>query len=982
MIFYTCGVCDREFGLRNMHGIDEAQQRIQMSGIPLMFAEMIAPINDPSASVAARAYAAAAIKELDGGIRRGCGHICTECCKQLPPSNAAPDTASSVVPKLALVNGYFRGECPKALQNLSLVDQSLISLINVVTPLSMLSYNSHYQSSATVFSVLNDVVDIATKLPRNTQPAQLATIIKPDGIRSPKALRYNPRRVLTALRWLKAHNELYANVPVEVTTAAEWLDGGVDDDLEVAHISSTEDDYEGIAEADLETPAGDDGHPVNPGAPNSSTTDVLMHNTHTQDALQQLASIARPHHAPCVMLVRTDGEYVADYATHAFLQKAFPLLYPYGRGGPGTLLSLEFDHSYISNMLLLGGSRPFQQSPRFIFYSYTWLMRKRVGTISLLGGRNDRGGLGDFTAGEARQLLADIGQAGDPHAGSGITKTRMWSLISKLQPFAQQVPGTELYFAQERKKLMAMISSPVTTSTGQWTWFFTEAQADKYLAEIYDNAVTSFPPTRAATRHATLLERQAYCNALTEGQRQDILRAHPFMSARIHALQQEAYWANVLSGQGKPLGEVSDYWMRVEFQMKGTPHWHTMINVTQASLPDINEGSVKSEDIAERRRVEELVSRVATARLQERTAGDATELPEDGTTAHRKVQEKEWAYNINRPTYFADSTAPGRERFQVKDYSVNSATGVFSDSTLQILYRRLQLANQMHVCRKSCYKYCKPHQPKICRYGFTKDPVEGNEQQAVIVADRDRRGRTRTRVLPPRNNGNINNHLRNPLCFVAGKGNQDIQYIQNTTGGAEYCSKYCSKAEAVESTALQNAVNRKLAKYASDLQDHEHLPLLMQLRAVGHAVVGAQQVGTVQACYVLGKLPLVKSSRATEFVNCLKRTQINTRPVIIAEEQLSALADNDSALSDSPTTQHGKRDAYHALWKQQMQAHGVVHINFFALLSSYTLEAVTSRNPATKVKEGSKLLMVDSNGFIVKPVTFKLGKVRAVPVLS
>jgi hypothetical protein len=961
-----------------MRTIDEAQQRIQTSGIPLKFAEMIAPLNDPAASAGAKAHAAAAWSELDGGIRKGCSHVCTECLKQLPPAVADAAAASCVVPKLALVNGYFRGECPMQLQNLSLVDQSLISLINVVTPITMLSYNSHYQSSATVFSVLNDVVDIATKLPRNTQPAQLATIIKPDGCRSPKALRYNPRRVLTALRWLKANNDLYADVPVETLTAADgaqWQDDGVDAELELPHISATEDDYEGIAEADMETPAGDDGHPVNPGAPNSSTTDVLMHNTHTQDALQQLASIARPHHAPCVVLVRTNGEYVADYATQAFLQKAFPQLYPYGRGGPGTLLGLEFNHSYISNMLLLGGSRPFQQSPRFVFYSYTWLMRKRVGTISLLGSRNDRGGLGDFTAGEARQLLAELGQTGDSHAGSGMTKTRIWSLISKLQPYAQQVPGTEMFFTQERKKLMAMISSPATTCTGQWTWFFTEAQADKYLAEIYDNAVTSFPSTRAVTQFATLPERQAYCDTLTEGVRQDILRAHPFMSARIHALQQEAYWAHVLSGEGKPLGEVSDYWMRVEFQMKGTPHWHTLINVTQASLPGINEQSVKSDDTEERRRVEQLVGRVATARLQERSVDDEKELPQDGTKEFRKVQEKEWAYNINRPTYFADSTAPGRERFQVKDYSVNSATGVFNDSSLQSLYRRLQLANQMHVCRKSCYKYCRSNQPQVCRYGFTKDPVDGNELKAVIVADKDRRGRARTRVLPPRNNGNINNHLRSPLCFIAGKGNQDIQYIQNTTGGAEYCSKYCSKAEAVESTALQNAVNRKLAKYASNLQDHEHLPLLLQLRAVGHAIVGAQQVGTVQACYVLGKLPLVKSSRATEFVNCLKRTQLNMRTVILEEERLDALADTDSALSESPSTQHGKRDAYHALWKQQMEAHGVVHINFFAFLSCYTLEAVTLRNPAARVKEGSKLLLVDTNGFIIKPATFKLGKV-------
>jgi hypothetical protein len=974
MMFHSCGICDREYGLRSMLDITSAADRIANSAIPVKFAAMLAPLNDPAASKGERAYAAAAQTELDNGVRNGAQYVCNECYKQLPQD--ASILASTIVPKLALVNGYFRGACPPELEGLSIVDLSLISLINVITHLAMLPRGVHYRSSATVFSVVNNVSEIAAVVPRTDDVRQFCMIIKPDGAVSPKTLQYNPYRVRTALEWLDLHNDLYNGV---VQIPKHWRKSGAADDLEVPHISANDEDYEGIGGDGKEAPAGDDGHPVNPGAPDSDTANVLLHSPDPQDTRQLLSAIACPRAAPSVVMIRQNGEYVADYSTGHFMQKAFPHLYPYGRGGPGDSPDVTFDHAYIANMLLLGNCRSFQRCPRFVFYSYTWLMRKKVGTIAHLAERTGRSGVEEFTVADAKQLLVDLTAAGDPHAGCALSKAKLWSMISKLQPYSQFVPGTELYFAEERRKLMAVISSPATTVVGQWTWFYTEAQADMYLAEIYDNAVTSFPGTRLATRNAALPERLAVSDSLTAKQREDILQSHPFMSARIHALQQDAFWKHVLQGKRRPLGDITDYWMRVEFQMKGTPHLHSLISISKASMPGITEHSVHSDDPTERRRVEDLVERVSTARLLKRLPEDDSELPDDDTYAYRKVQEQEWNYNIHRPTYFNDATAPGRERFASDglDYSVNTATGVFTDPRIQILYRRLQLANQMHKCRNSCYKYCRKNLPQLCRYGFTKEPLPGNDTRAVVVTDKDRRSRKRTRVLPPRNNGNINNHFMNPVCFIAGKGNQDIQYIQNTTGGAEYCSKYCSKAEAVESTALQNAVNRKLATYVSRLNDHDRISAQWQLRAVGNAIIGAQQVGTVQACYVLGKLPVVKSSRATEFVNCLPRSALTSRRVILAEDELNALNGGDSALSCSPTTQHGKRDAYHSLWKQQMAEYGVVNINYFSFLSSFTLVAVTQRCPASKVREGCKLLILDINGFILKPVTFKLGKVGA-----
>lgn len=388
---------------------------IARSGIKDYFELLVAPLLDPNATKGARAHAKAAAEELEDGIRRNSSYICKECFRQLPQSES--DEKSKFVPKYALVNGYFRGNCPEQLQKLSLVDLSLISLINVVTKLAMLNQGCHYGSSATVFSVLNDVADLAEKLPRQAEIGSIVTIIRQETSRSPKSLRFNPKKVMDALTWLEENNDHYAGkvqLPIDRDgeVIIEWRNGGTDAELEMPHIGAVAEDYEGIRESDLELPAGDDGHAVNPGAPSSSTTDVLLFNSQSVDTRNQLAAIAHPNSSPLVVLVRHNGQYVPDYQTENFLEKAFPHLFPYGRGGGDTrdpkmfnvAKTVLFNGAYIQNMLLMGQARSFQQCPRFVFYAYTWTMRKKVGTIALLADSDNSADKIDFTVADAGEL--------------------------------------------------------------------------------------------------------------------------------------------------------------------------------------------------------------------------------------------------------------------------------------------------------------------------------------------------------------------------------------------------------------------------------------------------------------------------------------------------------------------------------------------------------------------------------------------------
>ncbi len=561
---------------------------------------------------------------------------------------------------------------------------------------------------------------------------------------------------------------------------------------------------------------------------------------------------------------------------------------------------------------------------------------------------------------------------------TSLSDSEVRNLMSRMQPYAECASGTNLYFERERKKLITMISSPTTTTDGQWRFFYTEAQSDKYLPEIFDNAVTSID-NLGVDIYSSIEKRREVSDSLTSDERYKILRNFPYLSARIHAAQQDLFWKYILNGKHKPLGEILDFWRRVEFQMKGTPHSHNLICT---ATNGIDATTVVSASRLERRKVTDLVRSVSTAVLVPRDLSDNEDLPAKTSEAEKqRLAEQKYDFNLNRPEYFKDETFPCRKRFSAKDrcFWYNKVTGYIPNKEVRRQFRRLQLANQMHKCRDpSCYKYCKHGQARICRYEFPKTPLKGNTLNAIILKDRDRKSRIRIRVMPPRNNANLNAGSANPLIVLATRGNHDIQFVNNTSGGAEYVSKYASKADVPESSnAFKNAISRKLAYEVMKNGDDTPLTYLSKLSAVSAAVLAAQQVGTVHACYILSRQKLVKSSRTTVAVNLIPRKDVTSR-LLLSVNEMDDLQEDDSAFNNSPSSQFGKRDAYQDLNIYQIAQFGSMEVDFFSFMSTYTLKSAVGvkLGANTKIKEGvHKLLMDNDTGRITNAVTFILNKV-------
>ena len=111
--------------------------------------------------------------------------------------------------------------------------------------------------------------------------------------------------------------------------------------------------------------------------------------TTTVEQLQQQYAKAIPSSTPQNIFHRPyEKMFVNPYKnSHLYWEKCYPLLYPYGRGGPSDMLTvLSIDQHTTLNMKSAGGKfgRRGQQNPGYIFHSYTYQIRRSISYVTLL----------------------------------------------------------------------------------------------------------------------------------------------------------------------------------------------------------------------------------------------------------------------------------------------------------------------------------------------------------------------------------------------------------------------------------------------------------------------------------------------------------------------------------------------------------------------------------------------------------------------
>ena len=173
-------------------------------------------------------------------------------------------------------------------------------------------------------------------------------------------------------------------------------------------------------------------------------------------------------------------------------------------------------------------------------------------------------------------------------------------------------------------------------------------------------------------------------------------------------LKQSCIWDCIINGKHQPLGKIIDTWRRIEFQLRGTPHSHGMACVINDGILAEFFDETDEEQIS---KVAKIVDNTVTACLVERPINcnkDLEFLDAEQQAIHSSTElDYFWTPPFDHKhatnNYFQDNDDPRRDSFNPDlDYS---RSDVFSSSETQSIYRRLQLANQMHRCCFTCYKY-------------------------------------------------------------------------------------------------------------------------------------------------------------------------------------------------------------------------------------------------------------------------------------
>ena len=160
-----------------------------------------------------------------------------------------------------------------------------------------------------------------------------------------------------------------------------------------------------------------------------------------------------------------------------------------------------------------------------------------------------------LTAGQLRGRLDD-----NPH------------LRENCYSFMRDIRGTQAYWNSIKIQLYAMFRT-----LGPPTFFIT-LSAD-------DNNWTDLMVVLSKCKGQNLSEEQA--SELSPSEKRAMMTTNPVVTARHFAHRFQCLSREVIKGTGQPISEVLDFFWRIEFQLRGSPHVHSMWWIKKTSCSTV-----------------------------------------------------------------------------------------------------------------------------------------------------------------------------------------------------------------------------------------------------------------------------------------------------------------------------------------------------------------------------------------------------------
>ena len=420
-------------------------------------------------------------------------------------------------------------------------------LVSAVLPIMSLYKLPHgqYGYSGHVINLPQDVASFANSLPRLPSELDVIIVRKEGAADSHRDFRVRRAVVLRALQWL-VDNKYYRNVRINQEALAMLPEDGDLSGLRSVTVDSTDEDTTSPSTLD----EGEDPYSTHlSGSFVPSTTQRMTEQETVRQTVQERQRHRQPAAAPPTVSWPPSGSTpINEFNTEGYMSCAFPTLFPTGAADFLAPRPLAVTIGNYLKHIMMFEDRRFARHPRFRYFALNTEMRWRAlqaGRIYVRQHPHDA----QLSVEELRDMVGREGEA----------------FSNRVLHYATSLRGTRHYWFKQRSRLIAMVDT-----LGLPTVFFTHSAADLQWPELAC-LICPEDPHSSSSRNKAVQENPAI--------------ADWFFYHRIVKFI-DAFYTGVLG--------ASDYWLRFEWQHRGSPHVHGLAWLPDA--PDVKQALATSEE--------------------------------------------------------------------------------------------------------------------------------------------------------------------------------------------------------------------------------------------------------------------------------------------------------------------------------------------------------------------------------------------------
>ena len=371
--------------------------------------------------------------------------------------------------------------------------------------------------------------------------------------------------------------------------------------------------------------------------------------------------------------------------------------------------------------------------------------------------------------------------------------------------------GSPPYFERCKKDLFAMIRQ-----LGNPTWFCSFSAAEtrwihliKILGRLIDNKdYTDDEVTQ-----------------MTWQKKSELIQKDPVTCARNFEHMVQLFIHDFIKSSCPPIGEVVDFFYRVEFQQRGSPHIHGLFWIKNA--PEY--GRNCDEDII--KFVDSYISCKADS-------DDLSELVNLQRHKHSKTCKKKGRaicrFNFPLP--------PMPKTVILEPLSESDLDENVADMLKDASGRIRSLLNSINA-------------DKTMTFVEFLERLDLTEQQYIKAI---RLSLKHSTLLLKRSPSEIRINCYNPHLLKAWRANMDIQFVLDPYACAVYILSYITKGQRGMS---------KLLRKACEEAKEGNKDIVSKVRHIGNKFLNAVEISAQEAVYLVLQMPLRRSSREFQFIN-------------------------------------------------------------------------------------------------------------------